>query len=265
MSLHIILVLYNQKFSHNSFFGTNKIYVCDNSTNDEIKSYNKNYCIEQNFTYVDMQGNFGLPKAYNEAISLIEKNPQNWILILDQDTELSSDFLEKYETAIKNNPDKKIFAPVIKDSVGIMSPSLKKGMGFAHSQLIDFNKEISNYSFINSGLCVNSMIFETVQYDENMFLDMVDYDFIENVRKKIGTEIFYVIQDLKIYQNFSGVTKNSLQSDIIRFKILIKDQTYYYKKNYNNNVFNKKKLFLRALKLNLQHRTLRFFKLLGEK
>lgn len=263
MFFHIILVLYNQKISNKIFSNINNIYICDNSTDSEIKSCNRKYCNEHNFTYVDMNGNAGLPKAYNKAVSQIEKNPQNYILILDQDTELAPDFLEKYEAAIKNNSDKKIFVPVIKDSAGIMSPSQKKGLGFVHSKLVDFNKDISNYSFINSGMCINSMLFESVSYDENLFLDMVDHDFVETVRKHFGNEVFYVIQDLEIFQNFSGVTKNSRQSDLVRFKILVKDQTYFYKKNYDDTVYNKRKLFMRALKLSVQHRTMAFYKLLG--
>lgn len=263
MCLNIILVLYNQKISYAHSFKKAVFYICDNSTNSEIKAYNKKYCDDYNMTYVDMQGNVGLPKAYNAAISKIEKNMENWIIILDQDTELSPNFLEKYELAIRNNAEKKIFLPIIRDTEGIMSPTKKKGLGFSHSKLVEFNKNVDNYSFINSGMCINSTIFESVHYDENLFLDLVDHDFVETVRQVYGNGIFYIIQNLEIFQNFSGVTKNSLQSDLTRFEILIKDQTYFYKKNYDNIVYSKWKLFLRALKLAIQHKNMAFFKLLG--
>lgn len=262
----IVLVVYNSfvHFQIKRMNGT-RILVVDNSIHEKYREYNINYCSLNKYMYVNMQGNVGLPKAYNAAISKIEKNMENWIIILDQDTELPPNFLEKYELAIRNNAEKKIFLPIIKDAEGIMSPTKKKGLGFSHSKLVDFNKNVDNYSFINSGMCINSTIFESVHYDENLFLDLVDHDFVETVRQVYGNGLFYIIQNLEIFQNFSGVTKNSLQSDLTRFEILIKDQTYFYKKNYDNILYSKWKLFLRALKLAIQHKNMAFFKLLGAK
>lgn len=270
MQYYIITVIYNQLISNctvvqfeKAFLnkGSNSIIFVDNSTDDKILQENSFFCFQNSFTYIDMQGNQGLPKAYNKAISGIPKDMGTWIIICDQDTELTSDFLKYYEQVIKSNPEKRIFCPIVKDSVGIMSPSRIKGKKYIHSKNTDFNKHIENYSFINSCMCINSTIFDSVFYDENLFLDCVDHDFTKTVRKAFATELFYVMQDLVIYQNFSGVTKNSLKSDFIRFQIYANDLRYFVSKWYGSTIWSNKILFLRAIKLAIQHKKLSFIRL----
>lgn len=260
--IYTIIVIYNSEV-----LLKNKIpnlIICDNSTNIEIKGKNIQFCIKNNINYIDMQENAGITKAYNKAISKIQISSDNWLIILDQDTLLPKDFIQKFEKAIKENPTKKIFIPIIKDNVGIMSPTKIKGMGFTHSNAEDFNSHLKTYSFINSGMCINTTVFSSVIYDEKLFLDMVDHDFVKTVKEKFGSDIFHVIDDISIFQNFSGVTKNSLSSDLTRFKILIKDQTYFYHKHYGKKglCYSNKKLLLRAVKLCIQHKTFKFLNLL---
>ena len=268
MHFNIITVVYNQLISNCGIvkqftvedFSTNIIFV-DNSTNEEISNKNKNFCLLSNFSYVNMHGNSGLSKAYNKAISDIIKKKESWVIICDQDTEITKDFLLYYKNSIEGNPDKLVFCPIINDSVGIMSPSELKGKKYKHSKITDFNKSIEKYSFINSCMCINSTVFESVEYDENLFLDCVDHDFVKAVRKTFSGNVFFVMSELEIFQNFSGVTKNSFDSDIIRFKIYLKDARYFYKKWYKSARSANISLFIRALKLSLQHKNFVFLKL----
>lgn len=268
MHFNIITIIYNQLISNCGIvkhlniddFSTNLIFA-DNSTKEEITEKNKNFCLQSNFLYVNMNGNKGLSKAYNKAIDGILKDKDSWIIICDQDTEITSGFLLYYKNAITENPTKKIFCPIIKDSVGIMSPSKISGEKFIHSKFVDFNSCIEDYSFINSCMCINSTIFDFNKYDENLFLDCVDHDFVKTVRGRWAENLFYVISELEIFQNFSGVTKNSLEADVNRFKIYLKDAQYFYKKWYKNAWSANLYMLLRALKLSIHHKNFLFLKL----
>jgi len=268
MHFNIITIVYNQLISNCGIvkhlniddFSTNLIFA-DNSTKEEITEKNKNFCLQSNFSYVNMHGNYGLSKAYNKALSDIIKEKKTWVIICDQDTEITKDFLKYYKNSIESNPDKLIFCPIVNDSFGIMSPSILKGKKYIHSKITDFNRTIEEYSFINSGMCINSTVFESVKYDEKLFLDCVDHDFVKAVRKAFSKNVFYVISELELFQNFSGVTKNPCESDVKRFQIYLKDARYFYKKWYKSvrsaNIY----LLFRALKLSLQHKNFVFLKL----
>jgi len=266
MKFFLVTVIYNCFIENSTKLRSDTVEVeyifVDNSTTLEIKEKNQAYCNENHLRYIDMHGNFGLPKAYNEAIKNIEINEQNWILISDDDTNFPENFLDNYIIAIRDNPQKKVFVPIINDSVGIMSPAQQKGKKFVHSIETDFNSHIENYSFINSGTCINSKVFESITYDENLFLDYVDHDFVNSVKEKFGNDVFFVIQDLKINQNFSGVSNNSFESDFSRFKIYAKDLKYYHQKWYGTKKTAIRQLYLRAVKLCLKHKCFDFLKVL---
>lgn len=277
VKIDIVLVIYNRELTSCSITefvpsADVKILVTDNSTYENVKKRNKEICATLGFCYIDMQGNQGLAKAYNKCISIIRKencvdNIKEFFLFLDQDTYLKQESLFLYFEAIKKNPKKLIFCPIVYDSVGVMSPSLTKGMKFIHEKKYNSsnNREsISNYSFINSGMCVALSVYENIHYDEHLFLDMVDHDFIKCIKKSFADiNPVFIIEDLILQQQFSGVSKNSFESDKIRFQIYYKDSNYYCLKWYGRN--NTKTLFFRAVKLSLQHKNSFFIKYFLEK
>ena len=126
----VIIVLYNERLNESAAYSTIKsaaersnyhvsYLVADNSTNSEIKELNRES--SQGFTYVDMQGNKGLPAAYNQAICKIDKSQDNWIIISDQDTKYGEDYFTKIVEAIRD-PDVKAIAPKVENRNGVMSP-----------------------------------------------------------------------------------------------------------------------------------------------
>lgn len=259
--INIIIVIYNQKIMINEKVSNKvKLIFVDNSTNISIKESNISYAQKNssNFTYIDMQGNKGLPTAYNKAIETIKPENDDYVIILDQDTVFESDIFNEYVTYIEFNPKVDVICPIVRDSVGIMSPNLICGVNNKHLLNIDDikNNNISNYSFINSGMCIKCSVFSKIKYDETLFLDFVDHDFVKQIKdNKITIGICY---DIVLNQNFSGVTKNTFEQDFNRFKIFIKDAKHYYNKYFSKQNF-KLILFRRTLKLTFIHRKLSFF------
>lgn len=263
MNFYFIIVIYNQFVKNSEFLklvdSSNNLFffVVDNSTNSEIKKDNKSFSNNIGINYIDMNGNFGISKAYNTAIQNIPKINTNWIILLDQDTKLDITFLSNYKQSIVDHPDKLIFVPIIRDSKGIMSPARRKNIKFLHSKFCDYNKNIFKYSFINSCMCINSCIFKDIKYDDNLFLDYIDHDFIRTVNFKMDNVIF-VINNFHIFQNFSGVSNNSLDSDLTRFRIFRTDLSYYthkWKENFFRYYYI---IYTRAIKLSLIHKNIIF-------
>ncbi len=255
-----IIVLYNQKISAEKFSMLNgRIVFCDNSTDAEIKNYNVSYVENlknDRIFYLDMHGNKGLSKAYNSAIANLSLNENDFVVIFDQDTLIPQDMQLRYENFISKNKDADMICPVVLDSVGVMSPSIASGTKFSHiasiSQINGTN--ISSYSFINSGMCIKRSVFDRIKYEENLFLDFVDHDFILSAKKN-GFKI-KICKEVVLNQNFSGVTKNTYNQDFSRFCIYMKDAKVFYRKWFCKNY--KLILLPRALKLCMIHKNLSF-------
>ena len=258
--LTFIIVLYNQKISAEKFSMLNgRIVFCDNSTDAEIKSFNVSFAENlknDNFFYLDMHGNKGLSKAYNSAVENLKLNANDFVVIFDQDTVIPQNLQFQYENFISENKDADIICPVVLDSVGVMSPSVVSGTKFRHiASISEINeKNIFAYSFINSGMCIKRSVFAKIKYDENMFLDFVDHDFVISAKKN-GFKI-KICKEVVLNQNFSGVTKNTYKQDFSRFCIYMKDAKVFYKKWFDKSY--KLVIFPRAIKLSLIHKNLSF-------
>jgi len=266
-NIYIIVVIYNQKIEDVDYFNKTKrsyedieLIICDNSDDFSIKKTNRERKKTEKYIYIDMKGNKGLSLAYNTAIDYLFKiNKFFWIITLDQDTQLPSNYIKKILECIKNNKDSKVLAPIIKDRKGILSPFLVTKFGYKHNKMTKIDDKTNFY--INSGLCINSSVFMKIKYDEKIFLDFVDIDFIKQYKEYFDYRIV-VLKDLVLFQNFSGVEKNTINNDIARFKIFYNDGAYFYKKWHLNYSFL---LFKRVMSLTIRHQSLKFIKILMEK
>lgn len=199
-----------------------KIYVVDNSTRDYK---NEDIVKLHNIHYLTMKGNVGLSKAYNAAIDLIKKEEkeESMIIILDDDTTLGTDYFSKLSEEIQDK-NYSIFLPIVLDQRGVLSPSLMYESSRCRrcESLDQLNDE--NICGINSGMAIRSTLFDGYRYNEAIFLDFVDHNFLRDMKRK-GKRIKVI--DSKFYQNFSSNTDNYEQS-LNRFKIFKKDIKVFY-------------------------------------
>ena len=117
-----IIVVYNKqiidsitcdKIKHISNLDIEFIIV-DNS---EQNMGNEQVCAAYGYKYLGMNGNKGLSKAYNAAI---DHTNAEIIIFFDDDTEVNSDYFEKLNEAVLDNPDVDIFAPIVYGQDGII-------------------------------------------------------------------------------------------------------------------------------------------------
>ena len=123
MKYYGILVVYNMDVSESvsyQFINRHKeinLIVVDNSDHD----FKNNKKVESDGnTYLSMNGNQGLSRAYNTALDWIQKyNPEmdGYVILLDDDTSLNEEYLNEVK---KVSCD--IAVPVVKAKNIIISP-----------------------------------------------------------------------------------------------------------------------------------------------
>lgn len=225
--LNALIVIYNKsciesttfKFISNYSKEIN-IIVFDNSN---IDYGNKEYCESNGISYYTMNQNIGLSRAYNFVLNKIKLNKSDYLLILDDDTTLNDEYIrEVLESINENNAD--ILLPLVWSKDELISPSYVS-FNCRVKRIKDasaINKK--NITAINSGMVIRTNIYNNIKYNENLFLDYVDHDFMKKVR-----ENNYKIKVLNssIYQAFSRNEKQTLSNVKIRFNIYKKDFKKY--------------------------------------
>jgi len=117
--------------------------------------------------------NKGLPAHYNAAIQYGLENGFNYLLILDQDSNFNDDFLTKYRQNISD------------ESICLVPLLVHSNKNYNDTYPERTKSEIEPVSrSINSGTLLNLKTLPTqLRFDEDLFIDSVDFDFFEKIRK----------------------------------------------------------------------------------
>jgi GT2 family glycosyltransferase len=224
-----IIVVYNKSLKDSPtciFAKENKLptIICDNS---ERENENEKTAVESGFTYIFMNGNKGLSKAYNKALEI--KSEAEYYLILDDDTILPENFISEIFAHIKENPDADILLPKIFSGEMQISPAV---LGNVRVRSIRKGEKVKTFTAINSGMVIKKSFFDDFRYEENLFLDYIDHDlmcYANNKDKKI-----HIMEDVLITQNFFGLSETSEESKKRRYNIFKHDFSYFVKKHKRN-------------------------------
>lgn len=253
-----IIVVYNKNVNDSVTYQCLKneknlrIVVCDNSTSD----YGNRAIIEADgYTYVDMSGNAGLSKAYNRAldkICSIYPEMKGYVMLFDDDTFIPEDYFIKMKKAM-NRSKEDIYLPIVRDEIGILSPSMMKKY-YCHRAVGGNVWKIKPAELcgINSGMAICLEIFKTYRYNEEIFLDYVDHNFIRDMRKNHKK-----IEIVKTYlqQSFSSNIYD-MEKELVRLNIFEKDIDVFYKEGLGNRIFFHYTMIRRKMKLALKYKKL---------
>ena len=230
------------------------VLIYDNSTQD---FGNRAYCQAHNWVYLGGTGNVGLSKAYNACIAYLSaQHFDGYLCLFDDDTQITASYFSALGEAIKTGGQ--IFLPIIYSGDMLLSPSLLtpdyRGRLFKNEQ--ELFEYAGNYmTAINSCMALDFSLFHSYRYDENIFLDGIDHNFLKDMHKQ---ERKFCVFPYQCNHGFSGTEKPPVKSALVRFRIYAKDYKYILRNN--------KKSFLwlvgkRALHLTVQYKTLAFIKL----
>ena len=189
MKTDIVIVIYNRLLtdspSYLAFRGHTEanLLICDNSTEPND---NAEIAASDGATYLKMDGNVGLPRAYHAAIRKAKESSQaEWLCLFDDDTEVDADgYLSALQSAYQAAD---ILLPMVYDRQGLLSPCRMDGARmrrFATEDEID----LSVASGINSGMALRKSRLTGKDFDEGYFLDYVDHAFLR-ARRKAGATL----------------------------------------------------------------------------
>ena len=220
------VVLYNPSFedllkideyAYSKLF--DQIYIYDNSPKRISYSFKNPICY-----YKFQNENSGLAKPYNEMILRAEQNQIDYLCIMDQDSSFKADEISKLQDAINVYGDS--------SSVAAFCPTILK-KGFEEHlrqpvwQAVDW--EINSGTFLN----IKCLQQYRLNYDENIFLDGLDYDFCWTVRRK-GCSIMQY-SDSILAQSFGYQLKEKqtfTYHNAFRYYLIAHNRKYIFKKHF---------------------------------
>ena len=143
---------------------------------------------------------------------------KRWLILLDQDTHWSPGVLQQYYEATLQYPEGLIFAPVVRDTQGIVSPFfLRFARGVRIKSVIYGPVSLTKYKVINSGMLIRSDAFQEVGgYEESLPLDFSDLAFLIKFQ---ALEEPLIVINAELQQNLSGSIRQDHQKTLDRFKI----------------------------------------------
>lgn len=189
------------------------IYVHDNSPTAQIAPHTQHLVL-----YHHDSANGGVSKAYNMALVKATTKSKGWVLLLDQDTNLTEGFFQKFAESILAYPHKSFFAPILKDNKGIVSPFLySDGMSQKLDTVIPGLFSFEKYRVANSGTFIRTAaLAQAGGFDEKLPLDFSDIYFQE---KLLSTQPEFVVVESIVDHNFSGSFIKNRQQSLHRYKI----------------------------------------------
>ncbi len=223
---YAVVVLYNMKVDDSVTIKNLKrikeykinTIVVDNSTKE---FNNKEICIENNYTYLSMNGNGGLSKAYNAVLDFL-KDKNGIIIWFDDDTRVTQEYFDVLDRESKSKQEIDIFAPIIQGQDGkFWSPNEYRYI--KNKQLKNKNQKINPKKFnaINSCTAVRLSVYRNYRYTEQLFLDQVDHQFFEDQR--VLKRKFEKL-DVIIHHDFSIKSKiDDIEKVKLRYSIMIPD------------------------------------------
>jgi hypothetical protein len=154
-----------------------RIVVWDNSPRPQVVDW---AALGQTGTYISTPDNLGLSTIYNRVIAL-HLHPEEYMLLLDQDSELPPDFLEKAAAAILVHPDVDLFLPMVRANARWASPvTYLCGWGRQWQSGAVGSMPSKQVCAINSGMIISSsyLLGSFPVYDERLRFYGTDTQFM---------------------------------------------------------------------------------------
>tara|TARA_X000000368_G_scaffold418501_1_gene418452 strand:+ start:3174 stop:4007 length:834 start_codon:yes stop_codon:yes gene_type:complete len=209
---------YTSLLKSSEYLSDSKLILWDNSSSiqsidtDDISFF-------QDIKYIHTPENISLSKIYNRVIQ--ENKGYDYMILLDQDSSFSSDYLEKLNSAIIKNPSINLFLPLIKSQQTIVSPGnykIFKGSYWRKEKygIIDSEDILA----INSGMVINFNYLKNTYkgYDERLRFYGTDTFFMFEYSK--DNNVLFVID--YVFKHASALLESSenIEKQMIRLNDL---------------------------------------------
>ena len=234
MKLAGVVVLYNPnnnvKKNIDTYLGSlEKLYVVDNSSNDNSKLY-----INKKIKYISNGKNLGIAKALNIGAKEAINDGFEWLLTMDQDSYFKKNDVEKMIEFLDRVRTDKFVQNIILtdyDNIGLISP--------LHMTIMNPNDQSrgidSPLNVMTSGNVINLKAYKKIGgFKDWFFIDCVDFDYCLNLRKNKYDilRLNYVKMEHSlgdgIYKKVLFKQMYSLNHSAIRRYYIVRNRHYLY-------------------------------------
>ena len=213
----------------------NNIKISIKQVNEIIIVNNSDYPIDLdnynlgNVKIINNNINLGISKALNIGIDHSRKHNYKYVLLLDQDSTLTNNFIENMILGFG------------KDSVGMICPNVVyiDGKNKKINEYMDFEKiELG----ITSGSLLNMEILEKIKFkdgklfNEDFFIDYVDFDFSLTIRlngfnilRANNSKLYHKLGDVKTYK-IGNMEVYPTNHNYVRRYYITRNRLYMWKK-----------------------------------
>jgi glycosyltransferase involved in cell wall biosynthesis len=234
--LLVVIVLYNMRPAASSTYktvmasksvfpsdrGDIRILIFDNSENAQTVGF-----VPSGVRYEAPGRNMGLAAAYNRALAMAESEKCDWLLTLDQDTTLPSDFLSRMsQLAHELESDDRVAAivPHLCDMGRALSPVLVTRFGERYLPRGFTGIPDRETRALNSGSLFRvSALRQIGGYDPRFWLDFVDTSIFR--RLALDRKRVYVAGSIQVEHELSLLRRSDLKPDRFR-NILLAESAF---------------------------------------
>ncbi len=236
MKLVLLIVLYNQDLESSEslksflrykdrYSGIIKLCIWDNSPIPMLDKEVLNN-IYANSAYYHYPTNAPLSFAYNRIAD--NNKDSDYIMIFDQDSMITSEYVDKVLYGIEQCPDINLFIPRIIHNGTVLSPAKR----YLHRGKFPYETNIhgiiSSKKFIGimSGMCVriNLITNRIVRFDENLRLYGIDSKFSLDYSRRMSN---LMVIDHTLGHNLSIFEEEDIETKKKRFISRFKSSLYY--------------------------------------
>ena len=162
--------------------------------------------LPENVLYTARKANYGLSSAYNDALTFCVEHRVEWLLTLDQDTEMPVDFLSKLLPILEQldqRPDVAAVAPQIRAGGRIVSPHIFAAGAWPRwfAAGTEGVREEAVYAFNSGAVLRVSALCQVGGYSPWFWLDNSDLHLFSKLRH-FGKRV-YIAGSLELQHEFS--------------------------------------------------------------
>ena len=160
----IVIVLYNEQPPAYVYSGIEEIVILVDNTPGRDLSINL-----PNVKYIPLKRNYGIAKALNVGFRYAQELCSDWVLTMDQDSDLPHNMLSEYKRYIPMLPKAAVLSPLINMYDGENQQST--------DTFFEIPEALTSGALIKMEAYVASNGFK-----EELFIDGVDFEFCKHVR-----------------------------------------------------------------------------------
>lgn len=202
-----------------------EILIVNNSNYDiNLDSYNIG-----NVNIINNNSNLGISKALNIGIDYAKEHNYDYVLLLDQDSTLTDNFIENMLDGFKQEDVCMICPNVV--YIDGKNNKINENMKFEKIELGITSGSLLNMNVLNKIKFDNNIIF-----NEDFFIDYVDFDFSLTIRNKgylilrcNESKLYHRLGNVKTYR-FANLEVHPTNHNYIRRYYITRNRMYMWKK-----------------------------------